>query len=558
MEFYAIIIVIILLLAFFFGQGMIEAKRKYIKLQQLLKEEYGKKPERNYSKDELEAIKRQFYRSFDEHSIDDITASDLDLDLIYKRLNYSKSSAGDSYLYYLLRTPQTSEDREKAENKIKFFFDNEKERIALSNYFLKVGRLGKTDLYDCIDCFDNIVRRKISVDIILSLLVFVGVGIIFVQPAFGIIFTVLALIVNIISYYSARGTIEPYIIAFSFINRIVKNSKEITSLNLECLDWEIEEIKKNCSKLHSFSSKAKYLNSTNNGAVGVGNPFELIMDYLKMVFHIDIIAFYKMLDVIKNERDCVEDLFRILGRIECYMNIALYRASLDEWSTPDFDNKQLKIVDAYHPLIENPVKNSISTDKSVLITGSNASGKSTFLRTVALNVLLSQTVNTCLAKEFSGPNYSLFSSMALKDDICGNDSYFMVELKAMRRVLNYAKENPDRKVICFVDEVLRGTNTVERIASSTEILKYLNSINCTCFAATHDGELTFLLENEYDNYHFNEEIKDGDVLFNYKLLEGRATSKNAIKLLEVMGFDKSITDNAFKRANEFVSSGNWI
>lgn len=87
-------------------------------------------------------------------------------------------------------------------------------------------------------------------------------------------------------------------------------------------------------------------------------------------------------------------------------------------------------------------------------------------------------------------------------------------------------------MLCFVDEVLRGTNTVERISASTEILKSLSAEQVLCFAATHDVELTELLAKEYDNYHFEEEIVEGDVRFNYRLLTGKATTRNAIKLLE--------------------------
>ena len=134
----------------------------------------------------------------------------------------------------------------------------------------------------------------------------------------------------------------------------------------------------------------------------------------------------------------------------------------------------------------------------------------------------------------------------------------MVEIKAMKRILDYAGNNPEKHILCFVDEVLRGTNTVERIAASTEILKYLSSINCTCYAATHDGELTYLLENIYENFHFSEDIIDNDVLFNYKLNSGRATSRNAIKLLSVMGFNESIVENASKRASKFLEGGAWV
>lgn len=111
--------------------------------------------------------------------------------------------------------------------------------------------------------------------------------------------------------------------------------------------------------------------------------------------------------------------------------------------------------------------------------------------------------------------------------------------------------------MCFVDEVLRGTNTVERIAASTQILKSLHRPGVCCFAATHDVELTGLLEREYDNYHFEEQFSGGDILFPYQLMPGRASSRNAIRLLEIMGYGDGIIRAAERQAEYFLESGSW-
>lgn len=109
----------------------------------------------------------------------------------------------------------------------------------------------------------------------------------------------------------------------------------------------------------------------------------------------------------------------------------------------------------------------------------------------------------------------------------------------------------------FVDEVLRGTNTVERIAASVEILHYLAGQNLLCFTATHDIELTKLLCGEYENYHFSEDFDGTQIHFTYAIQKGEATSRNAIKLLDMMGFEKEITVRAEKRAEQFLQTGKW-
>ena len=112
-------------------------------------------------------------------------------------------------------------------------------------------------------------------------------------------------------------------------------------------------------------------------------------------------------------------------------------------------------------------------------------------------------------------------------------------------------------MLCFVDEVLRGTNTVERIAASTQIMKMLARGRTLCFAATHDVELTRLLASAYDNYHFEEKIEEEDIYFPYLLRKGPATSRNAIALLKMLGYDRSIIEEAEAMAEGFLDSGSW-
>ena len=78
-----------------------------------------------------------------------------------------------------------------------------------------------------------------------------------------------------------------------------------------------------------------------------------------------------------------------------------------------------------------------------------------------------------------------------------------------------------------------------------------------CFAATHDIELTHILEDYYSNYHFTEEVEDDNVVFSYLLQKGRATSRNAIKLLKIIGYDDAITNNSKRRADDFINTGVW-
>jgi DNA mismatch repair ATPase MutS len=145
--------------------------------------------------------------------------------------------------------------------------------------------------------------------------------------------------------------------------------------------------------------------------------------------------------------------------------------------------------------------------------------------------------------------------MALRDNIFSKESYYMVEIKSLKRILD--RVNNDIPILCFIDEVLRGTNTLERVAASSRILSHLARRNTLVFAATHDIELTHILENDYSNYHFQERIEANEILFDYKLYQGKAVSKNAIKLLDMLKFPREITTSAEAAAEDFLKKGEW-
>ena len=240
------------------------------------------------------------------------------------------------------------------------------------------------------------------------------------------------------------------------------------------------------------------------------------------------------------------------------ISAASFRESLDFYTLPLFiegGTVSLSFTDAYHPLIKEPVTNSISISKPILITGSNASGKSTFLKTAAVNAILAQTINTCLAREYATSRFMIYTSMALKDNLSNNESYYIAEIKSLKRVFDSINE--DIPILCMIDEVLRGTNTIERIAASSEVLKRLGSGNCLCIAATHDIELVSILKNHYGNYHFQESFIDNDIVFDYRIYPGKSTTRNAIKLLRLMGYSENVVASAEERAERFSLEGKW-
>lgn len=303
-----------------------------------------------------------------------------------------------------------------------------------------------------------------------------------------------------------------------------------------------------------------------------GNLFDSLFDYVRILFHVDLIKLGTMIQEVKRYEEELLEIYHIIGFLDSMLAIASYRDMIGEYAVPVFWERgsnggslseerekiqKMEIQGLYHPLVSDPVKNNLSTEKCMLLTGSNASGKSTFIKAVAINVLFAQTIHTVLADSYHASFFRVYSSMALRDDILSKESYFIVEIKSLKRIFAAVQKPSDIPVLCFVDEILRGTNTVERVAASSQLLQALSAERAMCFAATHDIELTYLLEENFENYHFEEQLGEGDISFDYRLRKGRADSRNAIRLLSVIGFDGELVQKAQERVEHFLKEGVW-
>ncbi|MDN6731805.1 MAG: DNA mismatch repair protein MutS, partial [Atopostipes suicloacalis] len=289
-----------------------------------------------------------------------------------------------------------------------------------------------------------------------------------------------------------------------------------------------------------------------------GTMMDVFLEYLNILFMIPFISYHFVFNRIKrNEKGAIK-LWQLLGDLEVAYAVLNYRKTLDYYRHPQFnEEKALKGESVYHPLLEDPVSNPVYWERNTLVSGSNASGKSTYVKSVAINCVLAQTIHMVTAKDFSMKRGHVLTSMAVEDDIIMGDSYFIAEIKSLKRILKQVKTK--ERAYLFIDEILRGTNTVERIAASSSIINWLNDYPSLAFVATHDIELTEMLKNQADNVHFKEEIsEDQEIQFHYQLQEGPASSRNAILLLENMNFPESVVENAKERAKFFDQRQEWL
>jgi len=201
----------------------------------------------------------------------------------------------------------------------------------------------------------------------------------------------------------------------------------------------------------------------------------------------------------------------------------------------------------FHPLIYNCVPNSIRTrtDEGVLITGSNMSGKTTFIRSIALNALLAQTIYTTCTREYKAPLLKIQTSVRTMDNLRENTSYFQAEALSILDIINQASQDEPVKSLIIIDEIFRGTNTIERVAAAKSVLTYLTDNKNFVFVSTHDLELAELLDNDYAVYSFEEQVNDTRLVFDYKMKTGVLKNRNGIAILETIGYPESVVEDAY-------------
>lgn len=558
MEYLIFLAAMILFVVVVFAREAVGAAGREKKFIQSLYRNFGELPDRKYTPENSAHIPGYYRRHPEEGQLDDITWNDLDMESVFRRMNYTYSATGEEYLYYLLRsTGREPGELEHFERLADWFADHADGRVRLQFLMSAMGRTGKYSLYDYIENLDALGERKNGKHLVPILLF----ALLLLAMPFRLTYALVAMaalsVYQIVTYFKDKGEIEPYITSFAYVIRLIRTCEKLCGEDLGAGREELQRMRECLRRVQGIRRGSFWVFTISDSRTS-GNPLELIMDYLRMVFHVDLIIFNRMLRQLRDRLAEVDELIALAGVLEAAAAVSSFRASLKNgWCVPeDTDTLELQLEGGYHPLLEQPVKNSIHAQKGVLLTGSNASGKSTFLKMTAVNAILAQTIRTCAADAYRAPSFAIYSSMALRDDLDSGESYYIVEIKALKRILDAVKRN-GKPVLCFVDEVLRGTNTVERIAASTQILKSMREGRVLCFAATHDIELTDLLQEWYDNYHFEEEIKEGDISFEYRLMEGKAATRNAIRLLELFGFDRQITQDAFREAQRFLERGTW-
>ena len=525
-------------------------KRKLIRK---ITEAFGKDPEKDYYPGDMEWIRTFFdacrTNNRDPFYLDDTTWNDLNLDEIYKKINVCQCTAGEQYLYYMLRRPMNQENFEKQKGLLHLVEEHPDLRLKVQLLLNRVGK-GNVDMTTIFYPKDA-SSFWLIVYLLMGLLFFISA---FAVALFGMKYIFIPIVIlafNSFFHEYRRLRCEHEIRRVNYCVYLALSLHRIQKWKMPELDQYFSDAYLHLDYMKPILRSGPVMSALNS------DPFQAAM---MNFFFTDLIAFEILKKRIAKYHEHSLAVHEAVGQIDASIAIASYRASLNTWCEPvidfDSDHPNISAKGIRHPLLKDPVPNDLITEKSILITGSNASGKSTYLRSTVICVLMAQAMCTCICEKYKSSPFRIYTSIALTDDLLAGESYYIAEIKSLRRILD--EQQKEGFVFCALDEVLRGTNTIERIAASAEILKALHQPRTLCLVATHDAELCALSGDTYQPVHFEETIYDSDICFDYKLKPGPAETRNAIHLLKLMGFDDAIVTSAHRRADNYVETGKWI
>ena len=251
----------------------------------------------------------------------------------------------------------------------------------------------------------------------------------------------------------------------------------------------------------------------------------------------------------------IDEIFELIGRVEGLMSLATWAYHHNQFDYGTIDDSGTFVVEGqglHHPLLvhKHSIANSITineVDHITIITGSNMAGKSTFLRTIGCNMLLTYAGTRTTGESLRISPVELLSYMRIKDDLEESTSTFKAELNRVAMILDHVKQEGESLVL--IDEMLRGTNSVDKLTGSIAITKKLLEHRTHAMIATHDIQLAELESTEPDhiqNFFFDIALRDGELEFDYKLKDGICNTFNASFLLRQLDLDVNGHDRGIK------------
>jgi hypothetical protein len=485
------------------------------------------------------------YRQHNEpETVDDKTWSDLEMDEVFARIDRTTSVIGRQYLYAILRIYNKDD------------FDVEKQRRSALYSLFRTDEVFREKIQRALYPLRNSSSAYLTTLLYEELppkpkyyyLLYFSSGLFFLSLALSA--------VNSAFLFAAAGFALCNLLINTFYGRIVfRHFADLASLTtmLSAVGnfarivppMKINEL----DTLRNLKSLAAGLNKKVFwlcfDEMNAGFPASVVLLFLNLFGLSRLIAFLRSVNDLKKSREQIRRIFEAIGSLDAHIAIASWMQNVPVSAIPSFNSaRTIDVEGMYHPLIDKAVGNSLFLRKeSVLITGSNMAGKTTFIKTIGLNVILARTLFVCLADRADLPRLIVRSSIKGDEKVIDGNSYYSREIEQIREFLNCSED-------CFlflIDEIFRGTNTIERIAIGAATLRYLSRRNMV-LVTTHDVELQPLLDGCSRLFHFSEQVDGNRYYFDYILRDGPCRAGNAIKLIELKGYPPNLIEEARRLA----------
>jgi DNA mismatch repair ATPase MutS len=475
-----------------------------------------------------------------ELEIDEKTWSDLSADRLFIEMDKTRSQPGRSLLYASLRTPSKDAgvfERRQAERAD--IVADPKGATKARKIFSKLGALRGICYFEylhLVSCTDEGKSPWFYMALAgASVLCYLSP---FLLGKASALLIVAAAMATLYVYIRFKKRVVSESECIHYTARLIAAAGKLGALPFQAFDKEREKLAELAKGLEPTRRHCAFFYRSNNPG---GDFIDSILEFFKMAFLLEAINYRRARTDLVSRKAEITETFELLGKLDASLAMAEFLEERQGLCAVSARERGIAAVGMAHPYLKNPVPNGIDLSlRGAIITGTNMSGKSTFLRTIGLNLILAQASGYAQAEAFSTAPLYPESAINDVDDILGGKSRYLGEAERLLRFVTLC--DAQTPAIFLIDEILSGTNSMERSQAAVQILSYLARHGALVVAATHDLDIARGLEGAYDNFHFDDEVTEKGLCFDYRVKPGVVSKRNALRLLAYLGYPKEITE----------------
>jgi hypothetical protein len=497
--------------------------------------------ERDFS--QIEVMDLALREPGDDSGLDDQTWHDLELADLFARLDNATTPLGQQLLYHRLRSQRGCPPGELQRYRALAGDEDRACRIRRA-----LSPMRHSSMYHLFPWVRTFRAARLPNAYLLGLLAVAPFVLGAFIPAYPVLIapTLLFLGINFAISRAMSPRIDGDLRYLMTLNLLLACSRSLRDTGIDCTSPGGA-----CDKPRARRYRADWRVSllVSEPTIGVGTFVEYVIEYLNVFSLFELIAYQGFARRVDDYRRDYLDLITRVAEVDLRLGVSRYVSRYESVVEPAFGRPdELSVVGLYHPLIAHPVENDFSSMRNlVIVSGANMSGKSTFMKAMAICVVFARGLGFCHARQAVLPDACARTSLSLRDTVSGGSSYFQMEIARLKEFLDEMDAN--RPCLYFVDEPFKGTNRPEKLAALIAIGKFVGK-RAFFFFSTHDTELCAELPGSETVHFTSTQDEAGRLRYDYKLSRGVSQDHYAISLMEQSGYNPIIVADARRRLNE--------